>query len=73
MKSKRTCQCSFCAKWNDDVVLVIASAASFICNECVELCARIVDERKPLSPARFTAFAEAMALADPAGLEPDGI
>jgi len=37
-------RCSFCGKTQDQVKKIIAGPGVFICNECVELCAEIVDE-----------------------------
>lgn len=38
--------CTFCAKDQDQVALLIAGPAVFICNECVELAHEIVAEQK---------------------------
>lgn len=41
-------RCSFCRKTKEDARLLIASACgSFICDACVELCAKIVAEQLP--------------------------
>lgn len=38
-------QCSFCKKWQDDVeVLVAGPDGTFICNECVDLCADCIKD-----------------------------
>ncbi len=36
--------CSFCGKSQHDIRKLIAGPSVFICNECVALCAKIVDE-----------------------------
>lgn len=41
-------QCSFCRKTKKTVRVLIAGAAgAFICENCVELCAKIVSEELP--------------------------
>lgn len=37
-------RCSFCGKYQDQVKKIIAGPGVYICNECVELCAEIVEE-----------------------------
>jgi len=39
-----TIYCSFCGKSQHEVRKMIAGLQSFICNECVEICADIVHE-----------------------------
>ncbi len=39
--------CSFCGKTENDVVKLIAGPNVFICNECVDLCAQILEEEEP--------------------------
>lgn len=41
---KSTVRCSFCGKSQDDVKRLIAGSEVFICNECVELSVRILNE-----------------------------
>jgi len=36
--------CSFCAKSQKEVTKLIAGPAVYICNECIELCAEIIEE-----------------------------
>lgn len=38
-------RCSFCAKASDDVAKLIAGPGVFICNECVGLCAEILESQ----------------------------
>ncbi len=40
------CRCSFCGKKQDDVDKLIAGPDVFICDECIELCNEIVQEKK---------------------------
>lgn len=35
-------RCSFCAKPQDDALLLIAGPSVFICDECVEVCGEIL-------------------------------
>jgi hypothetical protein len=39
--------CSFCGKAQVEVVQLIAGAAGFICNECVQLCVRAIATDHP--------------------------
>ena len=40
-----TCYCSFCGKNQHEVPKLIAGPAVFICDECVDLCSEIVEEK----------------------------
>jgi ATP-dependent Clp protease ATP-binding subunit ClpX len=40
------CRCSFCGKQQEDVEKLIAGPDVFICDECIELCNEIVQEKK---------------------------
>jgi len=40
-----TCYCSFCGKSQHEVPKLIAGPSVFICNECVDLCSEIVEEK----------------------------
>ncbi len=42
-ESKNTLYCSFCGKSQHQVIKLIAGPSVFICNECVDLCAAILD------------------------------
>lgn len=46
MVSKGKYYCSFCGKDNNEVKQLIAGPQVFICDECIDLCKDIVDERK---------------------------
>ncbi|KAB3542685.1 ATP-dependent Clp protease ATP-binding subunit ClpX, partial [Bacillus safensis] len=37
-------KCSFCGKDRDQVKKLVAGSGVYICNECIELCAEIVEE-----------------------------
>jgi ATP-dependent Clp protease ATP-binding subunit ClpX len=51
--TKHTLYCGFCGKSQHEVRKLIAGPSVFICDECVELCKDIIDERKsPLSKSR---------------------
>ena len=39
-----TIHCSFCGKSQDEVAKIVAGPGVYICNECVDLCKRIIDE-----------------------------
>ena len=41
-----TLHCSFCAKSQHDVKLLIAGPNSFICNECVAICDNVVEDHE---------------------------
>ncbi len=43
-------RCSFCGKKQDDVDKLIAGPDVFICDECIELCNEIVQEKKEIVP-----------------------
>ena len=45
------CCCSFCLKPDEDVSTLVAGPGVFICNECVPLCATLI-ERKPTGVPR---------------------
>jgi ATP-dependent Clp protease ATP-binding subunit ClpX len=42
---KRRHRCSFCAKAQTEVKTLVAGPGVFICDECVQLCEAIVDEK----------------------------
>ena len=44
------CSCSFCGKNQDDVGKLIAGPDVFICDECIELCNEIVQEKETVVP-----------------------
>lgn len=44
---KNTLYCSFCGKSQHEVKKLIAGPTVFICDECVEICADIIDEEGP--------------------------
>lgn len=48
---KRLVRCSFCGKHQDQVQRLIAGPGAYICNECVQLCLNILDDKfdKPSS------------------------
>ena len=39
---KATFKCSFCAKSNEEVYMIIAGPAVYICDECVDICALLI-------------------------------
>lgn len=39
--------CSFCGKSQEQVDLLIAGPSVFICNECVDICNRIISKEIP--------------------------
>ena len=41
---KRPIQCSFCGKDRKQVNTMVAGSDVYICDECIELCADVVDE-----------------------------
>ena len=38
--------CSFCSKCQDEVKVIVAGPAVFICNECVEFCMVTIEEKE---------------------------
>lgn len=48
---KKTLDCSFCGKNQDDVRKLIAGPTVYICDECVDLCSDIIKEEKSATPA----------------------
>ena len=47
-------RCSFCNKSQDDVQKLIAGPSVYICDECVEVCADIIDREREQSTGNFT-------------------
>ncbi len=47
-----TMRCSFCGKTQRQVRKLIAGPGVFICDECIELCDRILEEELGERPAR---------------------
>lgn len=41
---KKQVKCSFCGKTQEQVNRIVAGPGVYICNECIELCAEIIDE-----------------------------
>ena len=50
---KRLVRCSFCGKHQDQVQRLIAGPGAYICNECVQLCLNILDDRLDKPYAEF--------------------
>lgn len=50
-KVKEELHCSFCGKSQNNVKKIIAGPNIFICNECVDLCAEILNDDVLLSPS----------------------
>ncbi len=46
------CSCSFCGKHQDDVGKLIAGPDVFICDECIELCNEIVQDKEAVLPVQ---------------------
>jgi ATP-dependent Clp protease ATP-binding subunit ClpX len=56
-KKEDSKRCSFCGKSQDLVDRLISGYPSvYICNECVELCATILDQKKEVKSEAFTKF-----------------
>ena len=54
MRTEGFCRCSFCGKAENQVMKLIAGPGGiFICDECVELCAEIIDEETENAGASF--------------------
>ncbi|MCR5538570.1 MAG: ATP-dependent Clp protease ATP-binding subunit ClpX [Lachnospiraceae bacterium] len=54
MRNEGFCRCSFCGKSQDQVRKLIAGPSGiFICDECVELCAEIIEEEADNYDAQF--------------------
>ena len=41
---KREVRCSFCGRTQEEVKRIIAGPNAYICNECIAICAEILDE-----------------------------
>jgi len=52
--------CSFCGKAQVNVVQLIAGATGFICNECVQLCVRIIANDHPEWLRKHSKFVHAL-------------
>jgi hypothetical protein len=48
--------CSFCTKSQDDVEKLVAGPGVYICDQCVDLCVKIIAEER--SPGRVPEWAE---------------
>jgi len=46
LSDKKDYHCSFCGKHKNEISTLIAGPATYICNECIDLCHSIVHERK---------------------------
>jgi ClpX C4-type zinc finger len=53
-----TSRCSFCTKPDDQVETLVAGAGVFICNECVELCALVIANKRTGGPTPRVPFWE---------------
>ncbi len=42
--------CSFCGKRQEDAFLLVSGPACFICDECIDLCAEVLAERRAEEP-----------------------
>jgi ATP-dependent Clp protease ATP-binding subunit ClpX len=51
MAQETTESCSFCGKTQHEVKQLIAGPTVFICDECVDLCADIIAEKRSKSRA----------------------
>jgi ATP-dependent Clp protease ATP-binding subunit ClpX len=56
LKLPKTLHCSFCGKSQHQVEKLIAGPRVFICNECVRLCQKIVDDDAFRPPADTPVF-----------------
>ena len=43
IEDKRIIQCSFCGKYQDEVIQIIEGPDVFICNECINECKKMID------------------------------
>jgi ClpX C4-type zinc finger len=53
-------RCSFCTKAEDQVETLVAGAGVFICNECVDLCALVIANKRAAGPAPRVSFWDQM-------------
>jgi len=60
-KERVIASCSFCLKPDDEVKKLVAGPGVYICNECVELCSRIVGS-PPAVPPGLTSWEESLDL-----------
>ncbi len=47
-EDNKTVKCSFCGKTQDNVRRIIAGAGVYICDECIGLCANLIDDEEEL-------------------------
>ena len=43
---KENYNCTFCGKHADNVVILVTSDSANICNECVEICSLIIEQKE---------------------------
>lgn len=46
MSNSKEVFCDYCGKHNDFVETMIAGVKGHICDECVELCVKLIEERR---------------------------
>lgn len=46
MNSKGCFSCSFCGKIEDEIEILVAGPAVYICNECIDICNFIIRHKK---------------------------
>ena len=51
MSRRKTLYCSFCGKSQHEVTLLVEAGRVHICDDCVDLCVTIIDERRKNKPA----------------------
>jgi ribosomal protein L37AE/L43A len=49
-KADETLYCSFCGKSQEEIKHLIAGPKAWICEECVDLCCKIITERETMPP-----------------------
>jgi ATP-dependent Clp protease ATP-binding subunit ClpX len=66
MSTEKLCYCSFCGKSQDDVLVLIAGpGATYICDECNDLCVIIVADHRKRADAQAKVNAAAAAAFTP--------
>ena len=56
--SDKEIRCSFCGAAKDDTNYFIAGNDAYICQECVQLCMRMIEEHRPKRGLRRGAAAQ---------------
>ena len=68
-RREKNIRCSFCQKTQNQVEKIIAGPGVYICDECVELCQRIIDDENEQTVRKKKAKAAEVHLPTPAEIK----